>query len=105
MFLTGCQPDDDKDNIGCRTKIKIKFATLQSWRPDKNEVGGRIKIKIKMAAGSRWVGGWMQSAKKISKKEATIQFSQTYFLLNLFFFSIHLFHLCFPDKRILTFRN
>ena len=42
----------------------------------------------------------MQSAKKISKKEATIQFSQTYFLLNLFFFSIHLFHLCFPANII-----
>ena len=42
----------------------------------------------------------MQSAKKISKKEATIQFSQTYFLLNIFFFSILLCYLCFPANII-----
>ena len=48
-----------------------------------------------MAAGRRWVVGWMQSAKKISKKEATIQFSQTYFLLNIFFFLFFCFFLCF----------
>ena len=80
--------------ICSNTKLNKKYAATQNWS------WWQDKDKDKDKNGSRWVGWWVQSAKKISKKEATIQFSQTYFLLNLFFFSIHLFHLCFPANII-----